>query len=281
MKAPTRYRYDPRWELVAFFWTATAGLLIVVLAGCLPRAIGIAPGLLFFGFGVLLTVRRYAFPRSLVVDEEGVWIPSGFLRMNVRRVVFAETSAVWEAFLPRNTVLCLRCHGKTFEVHSIFLPDHESYLTVGAYIYSRVERFMHRSYVSTARSTTTDFPFSLLVLATRCLAPWPVAVIRQAALLCHEADRQGPTDSVESAGRKRCSTYPLSDARPNRSRLTRWRVCCNRLTDFPLVTKGIEEKENAVPVVFIDRFGQNLEFLATDEVVDACQVVGLQNQRDA
>jgi hypothetical protein len=53
------------------------------------------------------------------------------------------------------------------------------------------------------------------------------------------------------------------------------------LADFPLVTEGIEEKENAVPVVFIERFGQNLEFLATDEVVHACQVVDLQNQRDA
>src|SRR5262249_15133328 len=56
---------------------------------------------------------------------------------------------------------------------------------------------------------------------------------------------------------------------------------CNRLTDFPLITKGIEEKENTVPVVFIDRFGQNVEFLATDEVIHACQVVDLQNQRDA
>jgi hypothetical protein len=139
MKAPTRYRYDPRWELVAFFWTATAGLLIVVLAGYLPRALGIAPGLLFSGFGVLLTVRRYAFPRSLVVDEEGVWIPSGFLRMNVRRVVFAETSAVWEAFLPLTAVLSLRSHGKTFEIVSTLLPDHECYLAVGGYIYSRVE----------------------------------------------------------------------------------------------------------------------------------------------
>jgi hypothetical protein len=139
MKASTRYRYDPRWELVAFFWTGTAVLLIVVLAGCLPKALGIAPSLLFAGFGVLLTVRRYAFPRSLVVDEEGVWIPSGFLRMNVRRVVFAETSAVWEAFLPFTVVLCLRCHGKTFEVVSTLLPDHKTYQFVGGYIYSRVE----------------------------------------------------------------------------------------------------------------------------------------------
>jgi hypothetical protein len=139
MKVPARYRYDPRWELVAFFWTCAAGFAIVVLAGYFPRLLGIPASLLFAGFGVLFTVRRYAFSRSLVLDEEGIWLPSGFMRMNVRRVVFAETSAVWEAFLPLTVVLCLRSHGKTFEVVSTLLPDHKSYLAVGRYICSRVE----------------------------------------------------------------------------------------------------------------------------------------------
>jgi hypothetical protein len=139
MKVPARYRYDPRWQLVALLGTCAAGFPIVVLTGYFPRALGIAASLLFAGLGVLITLRRYAFPRSLVLDEEGVWIPSGFMRMNARRVVFAETSAVWEAFLPfRTVVLCLRCHGKTFEVHSTFLQDSESYQAIGQYICSRV-----------------------------------------------------------------------------------------------------------------------------------------------
>ena len=105
----------------------------------LPQSgLGIAASLLFAGLGVLIMLRRYAFPRSLVLDQEGVWIPSGFMRMNVRRVLFAETSAVWEAFLPfRTAVLCLRCHGKTFEVHSTFLPDSESYQGIDRHICSR------------------------------------------------------------------------------------------------------------------------------------------------
>jgi len=140
MKAPAQYRYDPRWELVVFCWTGAASLPIVVLAGYFPGVLGIAASVLFAGLGLLITLRRYAFPRSLVLDEEGVWLPSGFMRMNVRRVVFAETSAVWEAFLPfRTAVLCLRCHGKTFEVHSTLLPDSESYQAIGQYICSRVE----------------------------------------------------------------------------------------------------------------------------------------------
>ena len=89
MKVPARYRYDPRWQLVALLWTCTAGFPIVVLTGYFPRALGIAASLLFAGLGVLIMLRRYAFPRSLVLDQEGVWIPSGFMRMNVRRVLFA------------------------------------------------------------------------------------------------------------------------------------------------------------------------------------------------
>jgi hypothetical protein len=79
-----------------------------------------------------------SFPRSLVLDEEGVWLPSGFLSLNVRRVVFAETSDVWEVFLPRTVALCLRSQGKTYEVVSTLLPDHETYLEVAGYILSRV-----------------------------------------------------------------------------------------------------------------------------------------------
>jgi hypothetical protein len=71
--------------------------------------------------------------------EEGLWIPSGFLRVKPRRAVFAEVSDIREAFLPRCVVLCLKCHGRTIEIHSLFLADHQTYLTVGEYICSQIE----------------------------------------------------------------------------------------------------------------------------------------------
>ncbi len=123
-------------------WTFVAALTIAsfVSGTYVPRALGIALSLLavFLILGLLSALRRYTFPRHLVVDEEGVWLPSGFLRLNVRRVVFAEISDVWEAFIPRTAALCLRSQGKTYEVVSALLPDHETYLEVAGYIYSRV-----------------------------------------------------------------------------------------------------------------------------------------------
>ena len=140
MNVPARYPYDPRWQIVAMCWAFVAALTIVtfILRSCLPRALGIPLLAVFAVFGVLTTLRRQAFPRFLVVDEEGVWLPGGFLHPSVRRVVFAEVSDVWEAFIPRTVVLCLRSHGKTHELVSTFLPDHETYLEVAGYIYSRV-----------------------------------------------------------------------------------------------------------------------------------------------
>jgi hypothetical protein len=134
-----RCRYDPRWQVIVMGWGIAAGLLILFLASGFPKSFGISVSAFFSVLAGLSTVRRCFFSRTLELDEEGMWLPSGFLRLQMRRVVFAEVTDAWEAFLPRMVVLCLRYHGKTLEVSSIFLPDHETYLAVAGYIYSRVK----------------------------------------------------------------------------------------------------------------------------------------------
>jgi hypothetical protein len=140
MNVPARYPYNGRWQIVAMCWAFVAALTIAtfVLPRGLPSVLGIPLLAVFALLGVLTTLRRYALRRFLVVDEEGVWLPSGLLSLKVRRVVFAEVSDVWEAFIPRTVVLCLRSHGKTYELVSTLLPNHEIYLEVAGYVYSRV-----------------------------------------------------------------------------------------------------------------------------------------------
>lgn len=142
MNLPARYPYNPRRQIVAIPWACAAALAIAgfVSGAHTPRARGIALGLAaaFAAFGLLIALRRYAFPRDLVIDEEGIWLPSGFLRLHARRVAFAEISGIREAFIPCTAVLCLRSRGRTYEVISTSLPDHETYLAVAGYIDSRV-----------------------------------------------------------------------------------------------------------------------------------------------
>jgi hypothetical protein len=137
-----RYPYNPRREIVAMCWASVAALTVAVFVMGLygARGLGIVEVILGFfgGFGVVVTLRRHAFPRDLVLDDEGIWLPSGFLRLQVRRVVFAEVTDVWEVFLPRTAVLCLRHRGKSYEITSTCLADHETYLNVAGSIISRM-----------------------------------------------------------------------------------------------------------------------------------------------
>jgi hypothetical protein len=133
------YRYDPHWRVLAFIWALAASFAILAVAGWHHRTFAFGASALFLCLGVPLTLRRVAFTRSLVVDEDGIWLPTGFMRVNVRRVLFAEVTAVWESFLPFTAVLCLRSRDKTFEVLSTLMPDAESYQAVGRYILTRVK----------------------------------------------------------------------------------------------------------------------------------------------
>jgi hypothetical protein len=134
-----KFRYDPRWQAVIMAWGFAAGSTASALLGWGPKSLEIGVSVVFAIFAGLGTVRRYCFSRTLELDEEGMWLPSGVLRLKMRRVVFADVTDAWEAFLPRVVVLCLRYHGRTLEVSSILLPDHETYLAVAGYIYARVK----------------------------------------------------------------------------------------------------------------------------------------------
>ncbi|MGC8642298.1 MAG: hypothetical protein ACP5XB_20745 [Isosphaeraceae bacterium] len=140
MNVPARYPYNGRWQIVAMCWAFVAALTIAIfiLPWALPRVLGVPLLAVFALLGVLTTLRRYVFKRILVIDEKEVWLPCGLLQLSVRRVVFAEISEVWEVFIPRTVVFCLRSHGKTYELVSTLLPDHETYLEVAGYIFSRV-----------------------------------------------------------------------------------------------------------------------------------------------
>lgn len=142
MSKPAHYRYDPPWELVALEWILFAGVLVALGTRYLTPTIGLPASLVLAAFGFLTALRRFAFRRNLVLDEQAIWLPNGFLRMNVQRVGFDEISDAWEQPFPFAArwarVIFLRAHKQTFEVHSMFLPDPESYHAVGDEIFSRL-----------------------------------------------------------------------------------------------------------------------------------------------
>ncbi len=183
VEAPAQYRYDPPWQMVATLWLLAAGAAVVTSAWGLPRWLVIIATSFLAGSGVLVAVRRYAFPRSLLLDKEGAWIPGGFLGTKLRRVVFAEISEVWDAFVP-TAVLSLRSHGETFRIHGALLPDARALQDVGQFICSRQglpdrRPRCHRHAPSTApcRLGALDGALGLLLFYWRMFPSVPKVII--------------------------------------------------------------------------------------------------------
>ena len=140
MSIPLRYPYNPSRKLIALGSLGGAPLMVLAELGLCPRTPAlVGTGVLSVLYG-LLVLRRCALPRSLVLDDDSLWLPTGFLQMYVTRVRFAEIDALWERELPlRQVVLSLRSGGRTLDIFASFLPDEASYHAVDEFLLAHVE----------------------------------------------------------------------------------------------------------------------------------------------
>ena len=139
MNLPRTYSYNPRLSLACLLFGAGLAWLIVtgLVCGCWPHAF-----VLWFGsapiiFGLLLTGRRLAFKRYLVLDKDALILPIGFGRVRTTRIPYTSIKRVWETRLPFATnVLSVATEDGKFEVVSTMLPDASTYAEVGTFLYS-------------------------------------------------------------------------------------------------------------------------------------------------
>jgi hypothetical protein len=142
MKLPREYSYNPRlWLAFALFGGSLAWLLVGTLGcRCWPHGFilwfGLAPAIL----GLVLTVRRFAFKCSLVLDDNALNLPTGFGRVRTTRIPYTSIEHVWETRLLFISVLSLATKEGKFEVVSMMLPDACSYVEVGEFLNSRSSR---------------------------------------------------------------------------------------------------------------------------------------------
>jgi hypothetical protein len=133
MNLPAQYPYNPRFRIILFvfatglIWMALEGLL----SGRWPNTttsllLGLGP----IGLGLLLTLRRLAFKRYLVLDTDAFIVPTGFGRVRTVRIPYTSIERVWEVHLPLTAVLCVATKKGKFEIVSTLLPDAGSYIAV-------------------------------------------------------------------------------------------------------------------------------------------------------
>jgi hypothetical protein len=141
MSLPRRYSYNPKvWLLVSTSGAGVAWIAVAaLLCGCKPNMFSLSFGLLPIILGLLLTVRRLAFKRYLVLVSDALMLPTGFLRVRTARIPYVNIERVWQIRLLWMAVLCVGTkHGK-FEIVSGLLPEPGSYVAVGDFLNSRVQ----------------------------------------------------------------------------------------------------------------------------------------------
>jgi hypothetical protein len=141
MNLPRRYSYDPRWKLVVLLLGAGGAWMGVqeLLCGCRPRGFNLVFGLTTVAVGFLLTVRRLAFKRYLVLGTDILLLPTGFAGMRTTQIPYTSIKRVWRAYAGYAAVLCVATKQGNFQVVAAMLPESGSFTDVEDFLKSRAQ----------------------------------------------------------------------------------------------------------------------------------------------
>ena len=82
----------------------------------------------FVLFSVLLFLRRSVWKRVLTVTDDALIVPTGFLRLQPARLVFANIRRVSVVQLYRSLYLRVSTDERTVEIMDLYLPDRQMFL---------------------------------------------------------------------------------------------------------------------------------------------------------
>jgi hypothetical protein len=72
-----------------------------------------------------------------VLDRDALVVPTGFSRVRTKGVPYTSIERVWETRLPFAVVLSVATKEGKFEVVSTMLPDANSYIDIGRFLYAQ------------------------------------------------------------------------------------------------------------------------------------------------
>jgi len=136
MDLPRRFPYNPQWRII-LFGLAFGGAAAVCGKILNNWIMTLVFGIPFVILSLLLAVRRLAFPKFLLLEQDSVLIPKGFLRTWVTKIPYADIENGWERASGSIETLVLQVKGRTFEINSMMLPDMASYVAVRDFVKSR------------------------------------------------------------------------------------------------------------------------------------------------
>ena len=123
MNTPRSIPYNPSVRSIAAF--AALGMTIVAVNAVAPfgSPFFLSGAAAFIALSVALLLRRLVWTRWLVVTEDAISVPSGFLRLRPRQISFASIQRVWVTRIFRTDILRVRTDAGDVEIQDIYLPE--------------------------------------------------------------------------------------------------------------------------------------------------------------
>ncbi len=137
MELPHQYPYNPRVRLILLVFGG--GLLWIAIQwlswGRMPTRFSLWFGLIPIALALVVSVRRISVERFLLLDNDGMILPTGLFQMRTAGIEYASIKRVRRHYLPFATVvLRVETEKRTFEIVSVLLPDNDSYRAVEEFL---------------------------------------------------------------------------------------------------------------------------------------------------
>jgi hypothetical protein len=136
MNIPHQYPYNPQPRLI--LWVSGAGLAWIGIQRLswdrLPTGFSLWFGLVPVVLAMLLVIRRLMLNRSVLLNEDEMILPTGFLQTGTARIPYSSVQRVWRHYLPATIVLRVATERRTYEIVSMLLRDRESYLAIEEFL---------------------------------------------------------------------------------------------------------------------------------------------------
>ena len=119
--------YNPSVRSIIFFFGLAIFLAMVVAVLPWPRLPRVVVLLLIVTLPFFLLLRRWAWPREIILGEDSITIPVGFLRLWPVSLPYSDIAFISVGCLGATCVLCIQTSKRTVEIQDLFLPDRETF----------------------------------------------------------------------------------------------------------------------------------------------------------
>lgn len=124
---PRSIPYNPSFRSIVFFFVLAIFFLAVVQFLHWPRLLQVVVSILILSAPILILLRRFIWPRQIIISDCSITVPVGFLRLRPVCLPYSDIAFVSVACLGATFVLCIHTSNRTLEIQDLFLPDRDTF----------------------------------------------------------------------------------------------------------------------------------------------------------